>query len=228
MEDPATISGIIDEAIADATGWGAKRLEVILVRHGQPLPEEARSAGQALDPPLGPLGHRQAEAASRVLAAERIEAVYSSDLARAEDTARTIGRRLGIPICTMSDLREITVHRESADERPDAPAWRAAAEAFAADGRWEAFLQPALDPVFRVRVRRAIEEITAGRSSGTVAVVCHSGVINAQLADTLALDRDYFVRPAHASLTRVRLASGRWTLQSVNETAHLRPGLLTA
>jgi broad specificity phosphatase PhoE len=59
-------------------------------------------------------------------------------------------------------------------------------------------------------------------------VICHSGVINAQLADTLALDRDYFVRPAHASITRVRLSAGRWRLQSVNETAHLRLDLLTA
>ncbi len=59
-------------------------------------------------------------------------------------------------------------------------------------------------------------------------VVCHSGVINAHLADTLSLDRGYFVRPAHASLTRVHLTGGRWVPGGVNETAHLHPDLLTA
>jgi hypothetical protein len=36
--DPATITGIIDEAIAAATSWGSDQLELILIRHGQPLP----------------------------------------------------------------------------------------------------------------------------------------------------------------------------------------------
>jgi len=228
MPDPATIPGIIDEAIAEATAWGAKQLEVILVRHGQPLAEEERRTGEALDPPLAPLGRRQAAAASLALAGEEVDAVYSSDATRAQDTARIVGERLGVPVRTLSDLREITVYRESGDATSDTPAWREAAAAFVAGGRWESFLQPIHDPAFRLRVRSAIGEIVAGRRTGTVAVVCHSGVINAHLADTLSLDRDYFIRPAHASITRVRLSDGRWTLQSVNETAHLRPDLLTA
>jgi 2,3-bisphosphoglycerate-dependent phosphoglycerate mutase len=228
MPESVMIPEIIDEAIADATSWGAKRLEVVLIRHGEPLPESERRAYEALDPPLSGLGRRQAEAASHALAGDGIEAVYSSDLARAADTAEIVGDRLDAPVLTMSDLREITIYRESADEADDPPAWRDAAAAFVADGRWEAFLQPGLDPAFRLRVRRAIGQIAATRTTGTVAVVCHSGVINAQLADTLAMDRDYFVRPAHGSISRVRLSVGRWNLESVNETAHLRPDLLTA
>lgn len=228
MSDSATIPGIIDEAIAEATAWGVKQLEVILVRHGQPLPEEERRAREALDPPLSALGRRQAEVAALALAGDGVQAVYSSDLARAEETAAIVGDGLGMPVEAMSDLREITVYRESGEDTASAPAWREAAAAFVSDGRWESFLQPGRDRAFRLRVRRALGEITASRTTGTVAVICHSGVINAQLADTLDLDRDYFVRPAHASITRVRLSAGRWRLQSVNETAHLRPDLLTA
>lgn len=223
---PGRIPGIVDRAIADATDWGVERLEVIMVRHGRPLAEDSRRPAGALDPPLSDLGRRQAETAARALRGDGVEMVYSSDLARASETALIIGAALDVPVRMMAGLREIPLHRESDDEA-NAPAGQDAA-AFVADGRWEAVLQPGLDPAFRGRVRRALGEITAGRATGAVAVVCHSGVINAQLADVLRLDRDYFVRPAHASITRVRLSSGRWTLQSVNETAHIRRDLLTA
>jgi 2,3-bisphosphoglycerate-dependent phosphoglycerate mutase len=223
--DPATITGIIDEAIAAATSWGSEQLELILIRHGQPLPEGERRAEESLDPPLSPLGRRQAEAVAGAL--DGVDAIYGSDLARAYETARILGGTFGVPVRTLRDLREVAVYRAT-DGTSEERAWRAAAARFAADGRWASLVQPGLDPSFRARVRRAIGEITAGRTGGTVAVVCHSGVINAHLADTLAMDRDYFVRPAHASITRVRLAAGRWSLHSVNETAHLRPRLLTA
>jgi broad specificity phosphatase PhoE len=171
MPDPATIPGIIDAAIAEATAWGTAHREVALVRHGQPLPEADRRGREALDPPLSALGRRQAAAASSALA--EVEAVYSSDLARARETAQIIGDGLGVPVQAVAGLREITVYRESEDEESSAPAWREAAAAFVAGGRWEAFLQPGLDPSFRSRVRLAIHEITADRTAGPVAVVCH-------------------------------------------------------
>ena len=219
MPDPATVPAVIDAAIAEATGWGMAHREVVLVRHGQPLPEEERRASEALDPPLSPLGLRQAVAASSALAG--LEAVYSSDLARARETARIVGD--GVPVRIVPGLREVTVHRDAGIAAAD---WRKGAAAFAEHGRWDCF--PGPEAAFRSRVRDAMSEIAADRGTGTVAVVCHSGVINAHLADTLGLDRDYFVRPFHASLTRVRLCAGRWRLQSLNETAHLPPGLLTA
>jgi 2,3-bisphosphoglycerate-dependent phosphoglycerate mutase len=183
VTDPA-IPGIVDAAIASATGWGAPHREIVLVRHGQPLPEESRRPEEALDPPLSALGRRQAAAAASALAG--LAAVYSSDLARARETARL----LGAPVRTLPDLREIAVLREPGG---DAAAWRTAASAFAESGRWDRF--PGPDRDFRVRVRRAMGAIAADEATGVVAVVCHSGVINAHLADTLGLERDYFVRP---------------------------------
>lgn len=225
MPDSATIPGIIDEAIAGATAWGVKQLEVILVRHGQPLPEPERSESEALDPPLSALGRWQAERAALALDGTGPTAVYCSDLARAEETAAIIGGRLGVPVYAMAGLREITVFRE---DLGSTTAWKEAGAAFVSGGCWESFIKPGPAEDFRLRVRRTFAEITADRTTGAVAVVCHSGVINAHLADTLSLDRDYFVRPVHASLTRVRLSTGRWLLESVNETAHLRPDWVTA
>jgi probable phosphoglycerate mutase len=111
MPDPATIPGIVDAAIAEATGWGASHLEVVLVRHGQPLPEEERRAGETLDPPLSALGRRQAAATSSALAG--VEAVYGSDLARAAETAQIIGDRLGVPVRTMPHASLTRVRRSA-------------------------------------------------------------------------------------------------------------------
>jgi probable phosphoglycerate mutase len=126
MPDPATIPGIIDAAIAEATAWGTAHREVALARHGQPLPEADRRGRESLDPPLSALGRRQAAAASSALA--EVEAVYSSDLARARETAQIIGDGLGVPAQAVAALREITVYRESEDEessaRPGGARWR--------------------------------------------------------------------------------------------------------
>jgi probable phosphoglycerate mutase len=216
------VPSLIDGAIAAATGWGEEHLELILLRHGQPLSEHDRGPHERLDPSLSPLGRRQAEAAARALAGEGVDVIYSSGLARAHGTAQIIADGLGVTVRTVAALAEVTVHREGFEER----AWRLGAARFAETGRWDAF--PGHDPCFRVRLHNALTRLTARRANGRMAVVCHSGVINAHLADALGLDRDYFLRPAHASITRVHLSAGRWTLYSVNETAHLRPDLLTA
>jgi probable phosphoglycerate mutase len=57
-------------------------LELILVRHG--LPERRDDTA---DPPLSPMGHEQARRVAAWLAHERIDAVFSSTMLRARQTA---------------------------------------------------------------------------------------------------------------------------------------------
>jgi 2,3-bisphosphoglycerate-dependent phosphoglycerate mutase len=219
--------GVIDEAIAQATMSSGDHVEFVLVRHGKP----AEHAPGAPDPSLGPLGRRQAQAAAKHLASRqaeaKVEAVYSSALARAHETAKAIGDALGRGVRVLPDLREITLYRDDPADQAYEAVWRDAAARFTEHGRWESFPLPQTEPDFRTRVRGAIEEIAARHARGPIVVVCHSGVINAVLADVLGLQRDYFVRPAHASITRIRHHAGRWALRTVNETAHLDPDLLT-
>jgi probable phosphoglycerate mutase len=226
-------AGLIHEAIAAATSWDRPGREFILVRHGQPLPEDQRSAAELLDPPLSRLGQRQAEAAGFALGGERIQAICASPLARARDTARIIAAAVSLPVTSRPDLREIELFRdagvlaETVSQPADEDSWRAAAARFASSGRWDCW--PAAEPAstFRQRVRAVISDITSQPADGTAAIVCHNGVINACLADALGLERDYLARPLHASLTRLRLSAGRLQVTSLNETGHLAPELLT-
>ncbi|HEX3784817.1 MAG TPA: histidine phosphatase family protein [Pseudonocardiaceae bacterium] len=219
--DAATIMGVIDKAIAEATASGGDHVEFVLLRHGRPAEHDPATP----DPSLGLLGRRQAEAAARYLAREPVEAVYSSALARAHDTARIVGDALRRTVRVLPDLREITVYR---DDLAHEVAWRAAAARFAEQGRWDAFPLHRDERGLRARVCDAMEEIALHHATGPIVVSCHNGVINAVLADLLGLERDYFVRPAHASFTRIRHRAGRWTLHTVNETGHLDPELVTS
>ncbi len=80
---------------------------IYMIRHGEtPWNVEGRYQGQ-LDPPLTENGRQQAQATAEHLASLDFEAVYSSDLARASQTAEALTHKTGLPIQFDPRLREI-------------------------------------------------------------------------------------------------------------------------
>lgn len=81
--------------------------KLYLVRHGQTdWNLEGRWQGH-IDVPLNEVGRRQAAQIARQLAGEGLEAIYSSDLGRARQTANAIARETGLPVQIDPRLREI-------------------------------------------------------------------------------------------------------------------------
>ncbi len=79
---------------------------LLLVRHGETdWNAEGRLQGQT-DRPLSDYGRRQAQQLAGGLESEEVEAIYSSDLARARETAEIVGERLGLTVELDPDLRE--------------------------------------------------------------------------------------------------------------------------
>ena len=84
---------------------------LLLVRHGETdWNAEGRLQGHT-DRPLSDFGRRQArrlgdQLKSEELEGEGLQAIYSSDLARARETAEIVGERLGLPVELDPDLRE--------------------------------------------------------------------------------------------------------------------------
>jgi broad specificity phosphatase PhoE len=79
---------------------------LLLVRHGETdWNADGRLQGQT-DRPLSEFGRKQARRLADELATEELEAIYSSDLARARETAEIVGERVGLPVTFDPDLRE--------------------------------------------------------------------------------------------------------------------------
>jgi broad specificity phosphatase PhoE len=79
---------------------------LLLVRHGETdWNAVGRLQGQT-DRPLSDFGRQQARRLAEELAEEKLEAIYSSDLSRARETAEIVGERLGLPVVLDPDLRE--------------------------------------------------------------------------------------------------------------------------
>jgi broad specificity phosphatase PhoE len=79
---------------------------VLILRHGRTLwNAERRFQGQA-DPPLDDIGRAQAYEVAAMVAAFRPEAIVSSDLQRATQTAGPLGELTGVPVVVDARLRE--------------------------------------------------------------------------------------------------------------------------
>ncbi len=84
----------------------ASPTRLYLIRHGQSAGNAEGRFGGHGPTPLSELGRRQAERTAKVLAKEGINAIYSSDLLRAVQTAEPLAAALGLEIKTSPAFRE--------------------------------------------------------------------------------------------------------------------------
>jgi 2,3-bisphosphoglycerate-dependent phosphoglycerate mutase len=196
-------------------------MDLLLVRHAEPVRTPAGSVTGPADPGLTPLGFDQAERLATWLASEPIDAVLSSPMRRARETAQPLAAALGCDIEIVDGL--IEYDSTSADYIPmeelqatNDPRWLAMVE-----GRWE---ELGADPahVFKARVTQCVDEIVRRFPGRRVAAVCHGGVVNCALASILDIDRYLWFEPYYTSISRVRASrSGIRSVVSLNERAHL-------
>jgi alpha-ribazole phosphatase len=166
---------------------------ILLARHGQSDWNDAGRWQGHSDRPLTELGRRQARELADRLAAVELDAVYSSDLRRAHDTAQAVGEHQGLEVTTVPELREVDVGSWEGLTRAEAQArypedfrrWQAGSTGWR-DG--ETYLE------MSERVLAAVREIARGHAEGRVLVVAHGGPIRAIHAAALGLDVEAYRR----------------------------------
>jgi broad specificity phosphatase PhoE len=82
---------------------------ILLARHGETDWNAVGRWQGHTDRALTELGRHQAVELADRLANDEIDAVYSSDLLRAVETAEPVAKRLGLPLQTLPELREVDV-----------------------------------------------------------------------------------------------------------------------
>jgi alpha-ribazole phosphatase len=172
---------------------GATRL--VLVRHGEPDESMHGRCYGSLDVPLSAAGLRRAAAVAEVLRSHKLEAVYSSPLQRAFDTARAVASAHGLEPISRDALREVDFgelegmsYEEIASEHPDVYAlWMESPSSVRFPGG------EALSDLC-ARVLQEVAGIRERHDGQAVAVVAHGGVIRAVLAEALELPDAAFFR----------------------------------
>lgn len=81
-------------------------MEILLIRHGETAWNRERRMQGHIDIPLNEEGQRQARALGVALAIERPDAIWSSDLQRARQTAQAIADVHAMPVHLTESLRE--------------------------------------------------------------------------------------------------------------------------
>ncbi len=226
----AGIRAAAPERPAPATGWresGASATTTLLLRHGQTaLSVDKRFSGVG-DPPLTQVGQAQAAAAAARLASAGVQAVVSSPLGRARQTAQAVADAIGVEVSVEPGLRETdfgdwegyTFAEIRAKWPRELEAWLADPEVAPPAG--ESFVETA------TRVRAARDRVLAAHEGQTVVLVSHVTPIKTLLRFALdappsALHRMHLDL---ACLSEVQwFADGPAVVRRLNDTAHLGTG----
>jgi broad specificity phosphatase PhoE len=187
---------------------------LLLARHGETDWNSARRWQGHADRPLTDSGRAQAAALAERLADVALDAVYSSDLRRAHETAEAVALPQGLDVIELPALREV-----------DVGSWegltRAEAEAKFPDGfrRWLAggtgWDDGETYAEMSKRVLATVDRIAAEHEGGRVLIVSHGGPIRAIHGAALGMNvEDYRrIRPVepNARLSAVCVEDGRLT-----------------
>lgn len=181
--------------------------ELILVRHGVTAWNKVRRFQGRIDIPLDDEGREQAARAGLRLAREPVDAVYSSDLGRARQTAEAIASALSLPLRTDSGLRERNYGwfegRTHDEIRRDDPAaydrWQARDPDFALPGGGESLA------TFHQRVQATLETMAQRHRGERVVAVTHGGVLDCayRIASGLPISAPRGHDLLNASLNRI-------------------------
>ena len=152
---------------------------LLLARHGQARAKRGSEYGR--ETPLGEIGRRQADALAETLSeGHRLDAVYTTPLPRAVETAKPLCTRLEMAAFVDSRLAEFELGSSSPEEilgRSDLLIWRPDDTGF--DGETLAG--------FSARVGEFLDEVVGRHPGGRVAVICHAGTIDAAIRWALTI-----------------------------------------
>jgi 2,3-bisphosphoglycerate-dependent phosphoglycerate mutase len=204
-------------------GSGVTRL--LLARHGETAWNAAQRYQGHLDSPLTALGRAQAEALGERLKGRSLDAVFSSDLGRAVETAKIIVAATGHAIALEPGLRERHLgifqgrtRSEALHEFPEEYAqYQMGSPDYAVPGG-ESLRQRFIENW------RCLEALVQRHRGKTLLVVTHGGALNGLFRQILGipLEASRKFSLLNGSLNVVKFREGEWNLETWGDVSHLQ------
>ncbi len=202
---------------------------ILAIRHGETdWNLDTRIQGHT-DIPLNAMGRWQAKQLALALTHEKIDVIYSSDLSRAFETARALGRVQHQRVIAVPTLRERHFggfqgrhFKDIEVELPEqAERWRKRDPEFCPEGG-ESLL------TFYERCVGAAQQLAHAHPGQTVALVAHGGVMDCLYRAALRIDlqapRSWQL--GNASINRLLYTGEGFSLVGWSDTAHLDNAVL--
>ena len=203
--------------------------DILIIRHGQTDWNKLKRLQGHSDIPLNEDGRKQAAVLADILKEEHLDAIYSSDLKRAYETALEIAEVHSLPVTADRQFRERCYGAceglRSDEIREKFPeeykAWVAAApDLFFPDGerKTESPRQ------FHYRARDAIAETAKAHLGQTIAIITHFGVLETAYREAKGIPLGVVNRMPvlNTSINRFRWhKDGRLELTAWQESGHL-------
>lgn len=164
-------------------------MNLYMVRHGQTASSRENRFTGSSDPPLTAVGEEMAQAFARAYASVAWEAIYTSPMLRARQTADPLSRLSGVPTTLEDGLKEISygewegLRQEEVKQR-----WPEAFEYWADDVASRG--TPGGETAFHVAARamRVVEAIRCRHHQGNVLIVSHKATLRVITCALLGLD----------------------------------------
>ncbi len=190
---------------------------LILVRHGETIWNAERRLQGQTDIPLSEVGRRQAHQLAARLAGEAVDAVISSDLQRAMDTAVIIAEPHRLTVRADPRLRqshrgqwEGLTYAEIEQRYPDSFRGSAPPEGEAPES-------------IHARVRSWLDDVQRDHVDQTVLAVSHGHILRILIALALEIDpaEAWRFETGNAALSEVHFSDAGAVLYRLNDGCHL-------
>ena len=205
-------------------------MRLILVRHGQTeWNAGGRYQGQS-NVALSDTGRKQARFLAERFPVRQLDAIYTSDLDRAKETAECVGKRLGLMVYQEKAFRELSFGDwEGLTYQEISSRWPEEAEKlFTAPDE----LVIPHGETFRDLQKRALDKIYSlyeKHIDQTVAVFAHGAINKTILAGLMHIPLHYLwsLRQDNTAVNILRLDDGYVMVELINSTSHLGEDMIS-
>jgi broad specificity phosphatase PhoE len=198
--------------------------KVYLIRHGE---TEWNIIGRwqgILDAPLNEIGQEQARKLAAYLGKEKIEAIYTSDLSRAADTAQVLAHALKLSPIVDKRLRELDIGVFQGLTKPEIlQKYPQEFEAFTAHPFDYRIPQGESRQQLQERMLEAWQDLISREGVHEIAIVTHGGAIKMLLSALYPEQKDSFEAQdfPNVSITGLKRLEGSWQIVELAQIAHL-------
>ena len=198
---------------------------IYLVRHGQTAWNKEEIFRGRTDIPLDEAGLKQAELVGQYFKGMEIQAIYSSSLSRAWQTAQKVAQFHDLKVQPLQGIIDMSFgnwegrpHQEIQESDSNTyRQWVETPHLVRLPGG------ESLDDV-RVRAMAAVEELIRNHPGKTLILVTHRVVNKVLICGILSLDNSHFwqITQDTTAINLIQHRNGKYILSLMNETCHLK------